>query len=256
MKKLFSASLLAVMLAVPGFAQNAPKTPPPGFMKDVQKILDGKSWNARMESGSSDEYKSSAVVMVSFLLRKDAAGKWVSAPLTEDEKILCALIEKEYYPLQRKSDLRSFADLYTEDAVITDSSGEKLTRKELLLEADALKALADGNLLEYMTLSSRLMGHEMDAEEMRKIKEMRGTDEEKEILAEFRAENNREEMSDLFGAMAVKTLRIESVKVTGDRGELSETILDPNGKTVRTRYQFVKKDGRWLIAGETAEELD
>ena len=101
------------------------------------------------------------------------------------------------------------------------------------------------DLEEIFGIYKQIIGQSITSEELVKIRAMKGTPEEKK---------NVEQIKKYFKILIdvssniVKNMRIEGIKIDGDRAVARQVIVHPeSNQNLYTDYQLVKRTGKWLI---------
>ena len=136
----------------------------------------------------------------------------------------------------------------------TTTAGTKLTYADLQEVGKSFEIIRNSNDLETLLVAAmKLQGQTMPAEQLKQIRAMKGTEQEKALIAGIRQQLNA--MS-LQAKALIANLQIIDCKISGSSAAAAQLVADPfSGKTIRTEYTLVKKDGKWLIRSIGAPKI-
>ena len=151
------------------------------------------------------------------------------------------------------------------DYVFTDYDGNKMTIAEVKENIESVKKMRDiitqasdpkASLLTVVTAVFELYPGIMDDESIAVINDLEKTGQGRELR-----DKTRETLSSFMGIYRdscdreLKSLKVESVTITGDNAKMFHTVQDSEGKMLRTESDLVKVNGKWLFIKQTVSEI-
>ena len=116
------------------------------------------------------------------------------------------------------------------------------TRQIAILMQNMLKS---ENLEEIFGIYKQIVGQSVTSEELAKIRAIKGTPEEKQMVNKIKSYLK---MLVESSVSMLKTMKIEGIKIDGDNAVARQVIVHPVSKqNVYTDYQLVKRNGKWWI---------
>ena len=114
----------------------------------------------------------------------------------------------------------------------------------------------DASLLTVVTAVFELYPELMDDESIAVINDLEKTGQGRELRDKTRETLNS--FMDIYKDSCdkeLKSLKIESVAITGENAKMFHTVQDSEGKMLRTESDLVKVNGKWLFIKQTVTEI-